>query len=382
MKRIIAIGVVLALCLCLLTSCYPTKRVVQPISAGSSVLMYGAMNETYKIKELDLVSENGAFFFEDYYVSDQGRSYEITKGSKVVASVCLASKSETYNQQVYEFNLDTYKEFGITITSEMDYVRIVSSSPDIVHDLVIIVDYERTKPCDIEFVNVNIQTSQYISVLTNYSLQPMNLKFTGENYFKAGMLTNVEEYYNALKQSEVGTALVQAATPLAYSGKYFQKRAIKVYLNTLIGNGTFEENFFSTTKDLVDIIDKGLTGLDTLLNNRKGEDGFDGMATVVSFAPVYLYGEGKVTIIGGNGTNGEDARAGFVGSNDVSGGKGGDAGLAITAKVLVEYVGGGAFFSAGHAGSGGEGAGFHGGSKGPSGSREKDFETTYYYKKR
>lgn len=141
-----------------------------------------------------------------------------------------------------------------------------------------------------------------------------------------------------------------------------------------------EENFLAATKEMTSILQAGLNGLESLVNNQNGADGFDGMHAISSLGPIYLYGDGSVKIVGGNGVDGADARHGLVGSNAAKGGKGGDAGCAIVADLLIENVGGGAVLRSGTPGKGGAGAG-ESGSNGSRGSSD-NYRCTFYYFKR
>ena len=354
------IALLMVFCVFPIVSCAREKRIVKPLSAGSSVWMVGEANKIYKIKELGEKTETGVFFFTDYYVSESGTPYEILNNrGKVVSSIKLSKKSEMYNQQVYEFNLDEYSECGITITGEMDYVKIFSSDPNIAHDLVIIIDFERTKPCDIEFTNVNIQTTETCSVLYNYSEYDLNLKFEGENYFRAGKTEGFEAYYEALNAYEKADATLGVAlNVLAYTGYYFETEALEAYWNTIKGSGTVEENFTAATDEMLSVIKYGLDGLETLVRNQDGVDGFDGAHTFMSLGAVYLYGSGDVTIVGGDGINGLDASKGLINANNTSGGNGGDAGAAIAAKICIENISGTFKVYTGNPGQGGNGAGY------------------------
>ena len=359
------ISLLMVLCVLPIASCSKNeKRIVKALSAGSSVWLVGDANKTYEIKALGEKTETGVFYFTDYYVSESGTLYEILDNrGKAVSTIKLAKKSETYNPQVYEFNLDAYTEHGITITAEMDYVKIFSSDPSIAHDLVIIIDFERTKPCDIEFTNVNIQTTETCSVLYNYSQYDLNLKFEGENYFKAGTSNSNEAYYYIISQAaKHGSAVIGLElTTLAYAGYYFEARAVGAYLDTVwdafTGKGLSTKHLVEATDEMITVLDVGIDSLETLIRNQDGADGIDGADAFVSLGSVYFYGGGSVTIVGGDGLNGHKASKG-IGGNNVKGGDGGDAGAAIVANVFVENIGGTFEIYTGSPGVGGEGAGY------------------------
>lgn len=345
-------------CLTLLTSCGRKVRVVKILTAGSSAFSYTRTGETYKIKELKLESNDGVFDLGDYYVSEYGKQYNITnKSGKVVSKINLAKKSETYNPEVYEFNVDTLEVPGIIITSDMDYV-VIYSEDGAARDITVIVDHGRTKPCDIEFRNVNIQTSDYVSPISNFSDQAVNIKMTGENYFKAGNFNNFEEYYESIQASQdLFDKTSGNITALAFYGYYFEVRAINVYFMSLTGKGDFVEEYKSVVRDSVTLIDTFLKSADNLLNNQAGQDGYDGVPAISSLGPVYIYGSGNATLIGGNGTNGLDANTGLLGHNSVKGGDGGNGGCAILGETVVLNLDGDISMTAGSYGFGGKGAG-------------------------
>ena len=364
MKRSSANFLIKLVCLCLIcmtlfTSCGKKVRVVKFLTAGSSAFAYTNTGETYKIKELNLESQNGVFHFEDYYVSEDGQQYNVTnKKGKVVSKINLAKKSETYNPQVYEFNIDTLELPGINITTDMNYVVIYSDDNSKSHDITVIIDPHRTTPCDIEFKNVNIQTSDYVSPVSNFSDQAVNIKMTGENYFKAGSFNNFEEYYASIQNSQdLFDKTSGNITALAFYGYYFEVRAINVYFMSLTGKGDFVEEYKSVVRDSVTLIDTFLSSADNLLNNQAGQDGYDGAAAISSLGPVYIYGSGNATLIGGNGTNGLDADTGVLGHNSVKGGDGGNGGCAILGEIVVENMSGSISMAAGSHGFGGNGAG-------------------------
>lgn len=359
------------------TSCKGV-RVAQPICAGSSIVMYGDSKSTYKIKGTSLKSKDGEFIFDDYFVDENGTPYQITKGGKVVSTVKLSKKSEKYNPEVFEFNLDEYSEPGITITGDMNYVRIYSTDSSKVHDITIIVDYDRTSCCDVVFENVNIQTSEYISVLTNYSTYGLNIEFKGNNYFKSGTLENLEKYYEALTAYHYVNGVYQAVSPLSYGGWYFETKAVLVYLDTIKGKGTPYDNFNSASKEMTAMIKQGLQGLDTLLNNQKGLDGYDGMPTFNSIGSIYMYGSGSATIIGGDGTDGTNAYSGIIGSNNAIGGNGGDAGFAVVADVFIHHMEGNLSLRSGATGIGGKGSGPNA-QNGSNGKVGFAYKSTYNY---
>ena len=346
------------ICMTLFTSCGKKVRVVKFLTAGSSAFAYTNTGETYKIKELNLESQNGVFHFEDYYVSEDGQQYNITnKSGKMVSKINLAKKSENYNPEVYEFNIDTLEVPGIIITSDMDYV-VIYSEDGASRDITVIVDHGRTKPCDIEFRNVNIETSDYVSPVSNFSDQAVNIKMTGENYFKAGNFNNFEEYFASIQASkDLFDNTSGNITALAFYGYYFEVRAINVYFMSLTGKGDFVEEYKSVVRDSVTLIDTFLSSADNLLNNQAGQDGYDGAAAISSLGPVYIYGSGNATLIGGNGTNGLDANTGVLGHNSVKGGDGGNGGCAILGEIVVENISGSISMTAGAHGFGGNGAG-------------------------
>lgn len=393
------ISLLIILCVLPIVSCSQKgkeKRVVKALSAGSSVWMVGDANKTYEIKALGEKTETGVFYFTDYYVSESGTSYEILDNrGKAVSTIKLAKKSETYNPQVYEFNLDAYTEHGITITADMDYVKIFSSDPSIAHDLVIIIDFERTKPCDIEFTNVNIQTTETCSVLYNYSQYDLNLKFEGENYFKVGKTTGFEEYYEALNAYEkADAAYAVSVNALAFVGYYFYGKAAEAHVNTIkdVVNewkqkvGTTEawdldistEHFVSATEDMLQVISSGLDGVETLIRNQNGADGIDGATAFMSFGSLYLYGSGDVTIIGGDGIDGIDAHKGLIDANNTKGGNGGDGGSAIVANIFIENISGTFQVQSGTPGQGGNGAGYTP-IKGRTGTTPKEILSSFSY---
>lgn len=357
-KSILSVALVVAIMF--ISSCSTQKRVVRVFTAGSSICISGEDNKTYEIKKIGAKTTTGVLNFNDYYVSENGTPFEITnKKGQVVSTVYLAKKSETYNPQIYEFNLDEYEGCGIIITSEMDYVRIYSGDPTVPHNITIIVDYERTKPCDIEFENVYIDTAEYVSVFRNFSQCDVNIKLEGNNRFVAGEFVGLDEYYEAIhdkKYDEAGDLVI--GTTLAFAYYYFEISAANAYIDTIKGNGTFSENFTSSTEHMVSVLKESIDGFGTLINNQPGQDGYEGMPAFVSLGNMYFYGNGTTTIVGGNGCDGTDAYEKGFGANSVKGGDGGDGGSAVVSETLIVDPSTNLVLVAGRPGEGGEGAGY------------------------
>lgn len=362
MKRIISLISVFAILLLCLTSCFgggiENDRQTRVISAGSAFAVIGAGVDGLTVEGLEgvAVSDN-LFYSEDYVVDGQnGTEYNICLKGKSVGTVKLSRKDSSAT--LYEFNLATLTEAAIIITADMDRVRIYSDDPTREYNVTVFIDPERDSALDLTLCNVNISTTDASCAIANYSVKDVNIILEGVNTLRSGDALSLQEYQNLLRLVENAEAAYDTIYPFVCATKRFKKMAVGVYVKSALGMGSFEENFNKTTSEMVEILDKGLQGLETLLNNQAGLKGLDGTSTVTSLGSVHISGAGSLTVYGGNAANGNYASHGFVGANSVKGGDGGNAGHAVMAKNILITATGRVSLVPGKSGIGGEGAGY------------------------
>ena len=364
MKRIISLISLLAILALCLTSCFgggiEDDRQTRVISAGSAFALVGAGFDDLTIEGIESVSvSNNLFYSEDYVVDNEnGTEYNLCRKGKTVATVRLSRKDGVYDSTLYEFNLATLTEAAVIITADMDRVRIYSDDPTREYNVTVFIDPERDSTLDLTLCNVNISTSDASCAIANYSVKDLNIILEGENTLRSGNALSLQEYQDLLRFVENAEAAYDTIYPFVCATKRFKQMAVGVYVKSALGMGSFEENFNKTTAEMVEILDKGLQGLETLLNNQAGMKGLDGTSTITSLGSVHISGSGSLTVYGGNAANGNDASHGFVGANSVKGGDGGNAGHAIMAKNILITAEGAVNLLPGKNGKGGNGAGY------------------------
>lgn len=338
MKKFVSIVLILILgtMTTLLSGCggYKLRRVVSVPCAGSSAFVSSSDGAPYKIKELNIVSENNLFTFDDYVGDKNGTEYTVVNSrNDKIGVIKLSKKSEIYNPEIFEFNLDTYGFKTLIITEEMNYVNIYSSDPSVAKELFIMVQY-RTEPLDITFNNVNIYTVNSMPVLFNPFDVDINIICKGTNTIQSGgILMSIEQYNEYLnlnkQQIENGFLLVLAPEIVWCYGMY---QALDVYTNDSLSG--FIQTFKTKLDEMLSFVETYWSYVENAVYGEKGADGFDGISTIQAFN-VNFMGDGNLTLVGGNGGNGLDASLSLMGSR---GGDGGDAGPAIYCKTSINVM--------------------------------------------
>ncbi len=342
-------------------------------SCGSGFYFNRAVDWSYEIKELGVKSDENYFYLEDYFVSEElGTEYDIKGNIFKVGSVYLAKKSDYYNPEVFEFDLDTYDSDVIVITPEMSYVEIYSSNPNVTRVLSISVE-QRSLPVDITFKNVNIMSEEAIPVLFSAALTDINIKLIGKNTIKAGT-TNYTVKGLADKIIDGIFSFVEQNFYESIKCVYDEMKFID---DTADGNHNLlrvASHYMMEVENLYDIF--VVNTIDAAISILGGSTGIEGAKGASAFwvpCGMSISGTGTLSITGGDGGDGGDASESLLGTAD--GGDGGEGGAAISCATVVVCRGTKVLASGGMGGTGGEpsktGFGLFDGSFGKNGAQGK-----------
>ncbi|MBQ7383904.1 MAG: hypothetical protein IJV72_03835 [Clostridia bacterium] len=281
MKKLLC--VLLVLCMMIpFVGC--SKEPFEIQSCGSGFYFNRSDKKTYKIKELDAVSEGNYFYLEDYFVSDTlGEEYEIKKGLFKVGTVRLAKKSDHYNPEEFKFDVLEYNNRILAITPEMQYVHLYSGEEGGVSNLQIQIMPDRELPLDITLDGVRILTKDGIPTIFSSALTDVNFILIGENELHAGAqiytLNEIVERANNKLWSEQETHYYKALEELD-EGKVSSDEG---------ENGDAIEHFFNGVTGLgKGLVDTVLGGVSGLLDGVDGFTGADGAMAVILPAGVTL----------------------------------------------------------------------------------------------
>lgn len=334
------LGLILALLLivCTIPSCSFEPVTIR--SCGSGFYFDGDSGKTYKIKELNVTSQNNYFYLDDYFCSKSlGKEYKIKSGLSTVGSVYLAKKSDHYNKELFEFNVDALNSNILSITPDMNYVRVYSTEAGNSHELYIRIE-ERTLPLDLTLENVNIYTSEPIPVIYSGSACDINLILEGTNTLIAGNQKYTEQSFS---QAVKDGALSQ-----------MEIRSIDDFRETIRTSSGFLGIDTAVFADSA-IAAKDQSVLDGILKWEAGENGsrgLNGKPAIISRGGISIRGTGTLNAKGGDGYNGANANNSLFGTAD--GGKGGKGGSGVLCAGLLIMNGGKTVLQGGEGGKGGE----------------------------
>ncbi len=317
-------------------------------SCASGFYFNKSSDKTYKIEALDATSSGNYFYLEDYFCSEElGEEYEIKRGLFKVGSVYLAKKSDHYNPEVYTFEAMDYHNDVLRITSDMNYVEIVSDRPDENVSVYILVE-ERELPLDITFNNVRLETKWGIPVMFSAAFTDINIILKGENHLEsttpsdtvAALVERIKGAYS--KQEEIHYAMVEE---------------VKYLLDTTEGKnsaGDVAHHYFThVTTSLNPLTDAILNGLDDMFSGKEGAKGMDGAPAILVSKGISVSGDGTLYVKGGSGASGGDAGIGIFGTSDGGAGGNGASGISCASYLCTS---GGVTAEGGYGGSGGEAA--------------------------
>ena len=327
MKRFGSIIVCIAMIITLVASFAScTALDIDIYGCGSGLYLGGSDDYKYYIRALDATSDGACFVLEDYFYSEElGEKYEVHDEFFKVGETYLAKKSDYYDPQVYDINIDTYGSSCLTISSNMDYVHIYSESGE---QKAIYIEVEpRDIPLDITFENVNICTPTDVPVVFSKTYQDINIKAVGRNTLQAGCvedrhLTTLDKLKNGLYEMEHRFACSLSET---------------LDLLADIPDSVMSGDITDIIRRQVSASRKAIfTAADDYYNfivGKPGEDGVKGVTGFVHLGGVCLYGDGILTIVGGRGTKGGDASSSLGGASN--GGNGGRGGTGISCARLI-----------------------------------------------
>ena len=372
------------------TACAKTvKKTVKVIGSGSTAYISTTEKAPYTISELNIKSTRNAFYFPDYVVDESaGKEYEIKNSkNKKVGTIKLSKKEEIYNPEKFQFNLDTYDKKVIVISEEMNYVEIFSADPSVERDIFICI-YNRGTPLDLTLNNVNLHTKECIPVIFNASKQAINVIVKGNNVLMAGEEDISDEEYEEfeknkeelLKGLSSGLKLVKGC---AGSSSAYLFMAYTFISETVEAGVSKDKTFFDALMGISDtLLEKTKMLYEDAISaliGKYGKDGRNGIETIQA-VDISFVGDGRIKIVGGNGTKGFDAST--VAMFGANGGNGGDAGSAIICHTYINLLNYKNYeISCGQPGSGGYGTSGLGGNNGYNGQRGNfSPRINYYYK--
>ena len=321
-------------------------------SCGSGFYFNRAVDWSYEIKELGVESDENYFYLEDYFVSEElGTEYDIKGNIFKVGSVYLAKKSDYYNPEVFEFDLDTYDSNVIVITPEMSYVEIYSNNPNVTHSLSISIE-QRSLPVDITFKDVNIMSEDAIPVLFSAALTDINIKLVGKNTIKAGA-TSYTVKGLAEKITDGIFSFVEQnfyeSIKCVYDEMKFIDDAVDGNHNLL----RIASHYAMEVESLYDVfVVNTIDAAISLLGGSTGIEGAKGASAFMVPCGMSIGGTGTLSITGGDGGNGGSASESLLGTAD--GGNGGEGGAAISCATIVVSQGTKVLANGGKGGMGGE----------------------------
>ena len=323
---------------------------------------------SYTIKELGVKSESNYFYLEDYFYSEElGQEYTVKGRLLEVGKVYLAKKSEHYNQERFVFDIVNIDADVITITKEMNYVEITSSSPAEEIDMHIQIE-GRELPLDLTLNNVNIRTEKGVPVIISSAFTDINVILKGENSLRAGgqkvTLNELIDQIKNNKLSEQEKKYYDMLNEVEYAKDTFEGK-------NSMGDVSFHY-FDKLNKYSMKSIDKLLDGVGNVLGGKEGAEGADGSAAFIHPCGISFSGEGSLYLLGGAGGKGGDASISLIGQAD--GGDGGAGGEGLVCGALLDLTGN-LEIEGGWGGIGGEPSKGLMGSMGSTGAKGKNGES-------
>lgn len=337
-------------------------------SCGSGFYFNRSAKLSYTIKELDVKAESNYFYLEDYFYSEElGQEYTVKGRLLDVGKVYLAKKSEHYNPEKYVFDIANMDTYALTITKEMNYVEITSSSPAEEIDMYIHIE-SREIPLDLTLNNVNIRTEKGVPVIMSSAFTDINVILKGESSLKAGgKSVTLDELIDQIKNnklSEQEKKYYDAVNELEYAKE------------SLSGKNSMADVSFhyfdKLNKYSMKSIDKLLDGVSNVLGGKEGAEGADGSAAFIHPCGISFSGEGSLYLLGGAGGKGGSASVSLMGQAD--GGDGGNGGEGLVCGALLDLTGN-LEIEGGWGGSGGEPSKGLMGSMGSTGRKGKNGES-------
>ena len=351
-KKIVSLAVVMLLLtvMLLITSCYEYKEELKVYTCGSGFYINRDDNYNYYIDDLNVESNGNSFYLEDYFCSEEfGIPYAISDGIIDMGNVYLAKKDDYYNENIFDFDLDSYADCCIEITPEMNYVNIHSSNTEVSHELFIVIK-PRDIPLDITFENVNICTKSAIPVFYSQAYVDVNIRLIGKNTFSTGNIS--QRSTSVWERLENGLTEIENRFVSAYESapSYIEGISQKISNQTVLT--TITSCYNSLTGLSIDLFTGLVNGMQNIFTGVEGSDGRNGVACFIHAGGVCFTGDGSLSTMGGSGENGYDAKDSMFGGAD--GGNGGMGGEGFVCKRLLIVSPSCLWSSGGKGGKGGD----------------------------
>ena len=170
-----------------------------------------------------------------------------------------------------------------------------------------------------------------VPVIYNEGGADINIRCTGNNYIRAGNDLPNKDEAEYLINADTAQLIFDLTYPLYKMYKNAKNWTYKASASGLLkGKEGFLESYMNSmyqNKELIERWGKTFLGL---LGGTNGVNGMNGVPAIESFGSIGIYGKGNITIKGGDGGPGGDAKAGFT---DTYGGVGGNGGPAISCYI-------------------------------------------------
>ncbi|MBR2377493.1 MAG: hypothetical protein IKA85_07000 [Clostridia bacterium] len=309
-----------------------TKFEVTTSASGFSINR--SSNWSYSIDELGIKQKSNNFYLEDYFVSEElGEEYTIKGRFFPMGKVKLAKKSEHYNQQEYNFNLIEYHNRVITITENMNYVRIYSNSGSTVCTYIRI--EKRSTPVDIILENANILSAPGVPAICSVGICDVNIIARGNCSLQAGRQTFTVEDLKKMVKTNITDPLIRShyedLTYVYNEIQYWNNGKDKTFGEIYEHYGLqLANSLLSFTEGAFNFV---VGGASMIIGGRKGDDGAAGSDTIIILGGLSVKCEGNLRVEGGRGGNGLNASNSLAGTAD--GGDGGNGGDGICCLSFI-----------------------------------------------
>lgn len=360
------------------------KKVVSVKSTGSLAVVTTLDNAPYEIKELGIKSKDNILNLGDFVISeDFGKFYAITdcKGEKI-AQVRLINKRNLLPEKSLVIDLKDYSYKAVIVEKDISdlYINGYENMPQ--KELFIWVK-QRLDLLDIHLNNVNLYTSDMVPIIYNEGDNDININCTGNNFFTTGNdLPNKKETEALISEEEMET-IIDLTVPLYLMLKNAKSGTIKAIGAGLFkGKDGFIESYAASMEKSHELVKEWGSAFLGFLAGNKGVNGIPGSPAIQSPGGVGIYGSGNITIIGGDGIDGGDAKG--IGLTDTPGGKGGDGAPAIYSYIFINVADGKTILKSGNPGEGGLGFDVGGDShrvRASSGNKSDPVNAFYSYSK-
>jgi hypothetical protein len=353
LSYIIAIVIIVVVNVIFFGRGFGKESAVKVNTIGDTLMIeYAKSGESYSIEgiengQLTYTGGKHVFFHPDYKVSDNGDVYNIlnSKG-KHVGNVMLQKKSQM-DMRALEIDLAEYQDELLKITSEHDYVRIYTSTPDVEHKLSIYVD-DRNENLDLILDNVQIKAPDLSPALYSFSQSDINLTVLGNVTVKGGDNPFTVESISTIEN------LKETVGAAAHAYHYCLSSAKKTAMSIVLGIDYYAQMFAGVMAQQLETVKEAWDKVETFIGGKDGATGLDGVAGIIITGDFNLVtNESTVfNVYGGNGGKGGDGTWALVELKN--GGDGGNGGSAMVCENLATYNAGQINLFSGEGGEGGK----------------------------